>query len=156
MNVIPLSIQLVNWDEYIKVYKALCGVSPTSSLDDRGIALTDPRALVEVTGDPRISYYSFVCTVPSDIALEIAISEITMVRKEHKNDCLIILSTNLLVWEQEMLRYCTDNHTYDTRKLFNAIYKIFYKNQLMNYKKKVLQDGTFTLTRGNYTQSWQV
>ena len=152
-ELLPLTLQTVNWEQYIKICLDRLDSSPTRCLDNIGMEPKDPKAyyttLVNMFGDDSIKhlYYSFLGTTSMDTLLEVSnFTDLKMTNKEldERGSFIFILSGTLCQWITAIPSLCSSGVRKDTKQLGNrclGFLEIFgLKRYWSNYEKVYSKD----------------
>lgn len=169
-KITPLAITQVEWRTYIKFVEDVLGCNPTRGLGSTIIELNTPaaylatldlenRPLNQLRSGAFINntfdhlHVSFIAELDTDVLHTVLTTfpNLDYITKKAKKTYLVIISANMSIWYQTIVKALKPNQEYEIREIFKIILVWFdnfgFKDVWSEYDRKIQQDGTIILQR---------
>lgn len=166
VEVIPLTRQSVNWDDFLKASRIALGRNITSVIDRKKLPLGRSDSFITAMGEMKIAgedtiqnagpvldhiFYSFM--IIADMITMFDLMEQTPLKVysvEAKNGIyLAVVSGTLMQWRESILNGCSKTATYEMRLIMDKCMYHLEKDGLSkiwsDYRKTMMKDKTFFL-----------
>lgn len=154
IKVMPILQILVNWTGVSLFCRDIGIPDPIKALDIGRIKHNDPAALIQGLGCPEYCVIGFFvycpnCTPRSMLSLTTAYGLKSKQVALENNDVTLLLLGNFVEWQNAIRLGCSEQAEQTDREVFNKIFeaieltglKVYFKQ----YRRKQLNDGSFTL-----------